>query len=744
MAEANETEEIKEEKKEKDPNNKIQGWDLLDLPSLFRKIPVGPTVEELQDSKVDQLLFNKERPMSHTLKDTLAFILGNVAQEAAGAAAGAGINKIKGARAISKYTDNILDTAADSAKKSRAMDLAARKSDDTTAKFIDDVVDANDKYISAKSAAENADEVKKTLVRNLDDAKKSLKYTEDNIAENTKKLGELLNVNPDDVIDLDLEHRSVDSLSAEERNLHDRGVKKFDLEEKVKTGKKKAEDINKNIGNLERSINNFPTDEKLSEKANDALNLLKSKQQMTKDYLNGMSPEDIAKKYGTEKQTYVQHQWNKNVKTAGKKIHVLEKNDEIFLNWLAAFGDDPRFKKFLEEINNPAYDRLTNDFMLAYQDLFESVVPGTPIDVINKNKDELLDAWDEVSKYWKEGIDDRVRFASGLDEGGIKKTLTDKANDELYDVAVKGGKQVLGNDIFGIKMKEPVARKQILDKLKKEKSYIDTFNKLVNPSDPIHKAMQKADGSRYYKDSLEPLIRKGMSIPDAIQDKALERVIQYYDKDYDEYLEFLLEHPASKEYIKKPDFSKSKLRNPDGTLKSAEEIADFLTKDPVYIDTINEFIKGLTNNANTFAKAGALEGAAIPLLGRYAERALRNGVTNRYDPFGKDPKVELPPNMKPWDASTEMNVIEKLWDNTKNFVGANFDMDPNRFSRKQLDDMRQAILNANEKVGKWNPSQINGWSDREVLRLIIEAGKGKRSEIDNEIKKEYLKLKEEQ
>ena len=48
MAEANETEEIKEEKKEKDSNNKITGWDFLDAPVLFRKIPIGPSIEELQ------------------------------------------------------------------------------------------------------------------------------------------------------------------------------------------------------------------------------------------------------------------------------------------------------------------------------------------------------------------------------------------------------------------------------------------------------------------------------------------------------------------------------------------------------------------------------------------------------------------------------------------------------------------------------------------------------------------------
>ena len=144
MAEAKE--EQVEEKKEKDSNNKITGWDFLDAPVLFRKIPIGPSIEELQKSKMDELMDGKSRPTSHTVKDFLAFVLGNVAQEAAGAAAGAGLNKLKGARAISKYTDDILETAADSAKKSRAIDLAARKSDDTTAKFIDDVVDWMDRY----------------------------------------------------------------------------------------------------------------------------------------------------------------------------------------------------------------------------------------------------------------------------------------------------------------------------------------------------------------------------------------------------------------------------------------------------------------------------------------------------------------------------------------------------------------------------------------------------------------------
>lgn len=735
--------EVKEEKKEKDPNNKITGWDVLDTPQLLRKLPIGPSVEELQESKVDQLLDNKSRPTSHTIKDVLAFTLGNAIQEGVGAGIGAGVNKIKGKRAISKYMDNILENATESAKKSRAMNLAARKSDDTTAKFIDEIVEANDKHISARNAIDTADDVKKTLVNNLDNAKRSLKYKEDNLAESTKKLKELLDVNPDDIKGLDLEHRNIDSLSADEYNLYRQGVKKFNLEENVKADKKAVQDINRNIENLENSINNFPTKEKLSEKADNALKLLKSKQEMARDYLNGMSPEDIAKKYGTEKQTYTQHQWNKNAKTASKKINALEKNDEIFLNWLAAFGDDPRFKKFLEEVNNPAYDKLTNDFMIAYKDLFESVVPGTPIDVINKNKDELLDAWDEVSKHWKEGIDDRVRIASGLDDSGIKKNLTDKANDELYDVAIKGGKQVLGNDIFGIKIKEPVARSQILDNLKKEKSYIDKFNKLVSPSDPLHKSIQRSDGSRFYKDSLEPLLREGMSIPDAIQDRALERVIRYYDKDYDDYLEFLLEHPSSKDYVAKPDFSKSKLRNPDGTLKSANEIADFLTKDPIYIDTLNEYVKGLTNNANTFAKAGAVKGASLPILARYAERSIKHGVDSSYDPFNKDVGFELPPNMKPWDKSTEFNTWDKLIDNAKSFFGVNFDQDPSRFSTKQLNDMRQALMNANEEVQKWNPIEIEGWSDREVLRLIKEIGNGKRPDISAKVKAEYNKLKEE-
>jgi hypothetical protein len=237
-----------------------------------------------------------------------------------------------------------------------------------------------------------------------------------------------------------------------------------------------------------------------------------------------------------------------------------------------------------------------------------------------------------------------------------------------------------------------------------------------------------------------------MSIPDAIQDRALERVINFYDTEYDDYLKKILDYdlpPSAIDKIAKPDFSKSKLRNPDGTLKSADELAEFLTKDPIYIDTINEYIKGLTNNANTFAKAGALKGATAPLLARYAERAIKHGIDNNYDPFNKDVGFELPPNMRPWDSSTEFNTWDKLIDNAKSFFGVNFDQDPSRFSTKQLNDMRQALMNANEEVKKWNPIEIEGWSDREVLRLIKEIGNGKRPDISAKVKAEYNKLKEE-
>ena len=739
--------EAKEEKKEKDTNNKITGWDVVDTPQLLRKLPIGPSIEELQDSKVDQLLENKSRPTSHTLKDVLAFTLGNAIQEGIGAGIGAGVNKIKGKKAASKYIDNLLNTATDSAKKSRAMNLASRKSDDTVKGFIKDIESAYNTSSKATDALENAETVKNTLIRKLAEAKEEVIENTNRIKKNEKLLKNIGDVDFDAVKELDLDHTNIDELSSENRNLVEKAMSKFNTEEVNKSLKKSIRNNEKNIQNLTYHIDNFPTNEKLEKNAKEALDNIKSRKDMLSDYLNGMSLDDITKKYGTEKQTYTGHPYNKNAKTAGKKIFSLEKNDEMFLNWLAAFGDDPRAKNFLQEINNPGYEKLVDMFLMAEQDLFDTIKPGTPVDVIRENKDKILDAWDEVSSAWKKGIDARVALASGIENDGLKDSLVNKANEDLHNTFVHGGKQVFGNDIFGIKVNKEHTKKQILNDLKSNKAYIDKFNKLISPNDPLHKELQKIDGSNVYKAQLDPLLRKGMSIPEAIQDKALERVINYYDADFDKYINQIIDYdipPSAIDKVSpKPDFSNSKLRNADGTLKSADELAEFLTKDPIYIDTINEYIKGLTNNANTFAKAGALKGMTLPILGRYAERSIKHGVDSSYDPFNKNTGFKLPPNMKPWDESTEFSTLDKLIDNAKSFFGVNFDQDPSRFSTKQIDDMRQALINANEEVQKWNPIEVEGWSDREVLRLIKEIGSGKRPDISAKVKAEYNKLKEE-
>ena len=739
--------ETNENKPKKDPNNRITGWDFLDLPVLFRKLPVGPSVEELQESKVDQLLENKDRPTSHTLKDTLAFILGNATQAAAGAGAGAAWNKVKGSHAISKRLDDILGSAAESAKKSNAMEIAGRKTDDVTNDIIKNIDDAYNDVQKADYMLKHADSEKEELSRSLANKQKSIAANKKEIEKNNKSLKKVADASREDVIDLDIDHRSLDSLSSDEYNIYKKYNDKFDLEEKNKTLARHIKEDEAESSKLLDKINNYPKTEELQKKVDDAVELIKSHKNMLEDYTKGMSKEDLAKKYGTAKQTYVNHPHTKSVKTAGQKVWTLSDKDSLFLNWLDAMGDDPRGLNFLKEFNETSDLNLLEMFLMAKSEELDKISSSNSKEAIKKAANSILDDWETLSKAQKRNIADRFRFASNFESDNLKMKAENEANKALEEVAKKGGKQLLGNDVFGLKLKEPAARQSILSKLKKEKSYIDTFNSMVSPSDPLYKSLQVVDGSNSYRQSLGPLIKKGMSVSEAIQDRALERVIDYYDKGVNEYFNQLLSYDVSPSTLEgmhiKPDFSNSKIRNADGTLKNAEELADFLTKDPIYIDTINEYIKGLTNKANTFAKEGALKGAAIPLLGRYAERAIKAGVTNKYDPFKKDPGVELPPNMRPWDASTEFNVADKLWDNTKNFFGMNFDLDPNRYSKKQLNDLRQAIMNANETVGKWNPIQIEGWSDREVLRLIKEIGAGKRPDIASEVKKEYKKLKEE-
>lgn len=737
----------KEEKKEKDPNNKITGWDVLDTPQLLRKLPVGPSVEELQDSKVGQLLENKSRPTSHTLKDVLAFTLGNALQEAVGAGIGAGINKVKGTRAISKRMDDILKNAAETAKTSKAIDIAGRKTDDVTNDIIKNIDNAYNDARKADYRLKHADSEKDELSRRLANKQKSIDVNKKEIEKNNKSLKKVADASREDVIDLDIDHRGIDSLSSDEYNIYKKYNDKFDLEEKNKTLKRHIREDEAESSKLLDEINNYPKTEELQKKVDDAVELIKSHKNMLEDYIKGMSKEDLAKKYGNAKQTYVDHPHTKSVKTAGQKVWTLSDKDSLFLNWLDAMGDDPRGLNFLKEINENTDTNLLEMFLMAKSEELDKISSSNSKEAIKKAANSILDDWETLSKAQKRNIADRTRFASNFESDNLKMKAENEANKSLEEVAKKGGKQLLGNDVFGLKLKEPAARQSILSKLKKEKSYIDTFNSMISASDPLYKSLQAVDGSNSYRQSLDPLIKKGMSVSEAIQDRALERVIDYYDKGVNEYFSQLLSHDVSPSTLEgmhiKPDFSNSKIRNADGTLKNTEELAKFLTKDPIYIDTIDEYIKGLTNNANTFAKAGALKGAAIPLLGRYAERAIKSHVVNNYDPFGKDPKVKLPPNMRPWDSSTEFSVADKLLDNTKNFFGINFDLDPSRYSTKQLNDLRQAIANANEEVGKWNPIEIEGWSDREVLRLIKEIGEGKRPDISAKVKAEYKKLKEE-
>ena len=746
MAEANETEKIEEEKKEKDPNNKITGWDLLDAPVLFRKIPIGPSIEELQESKVDQLLNNKERPLSHTVKDTLAFILGNVAQEAAGAAIGAGINKAKGSKAISKHIDDVLEKSLNTSKEYPAITKAARRSgNETTEKLLEGIDNIHSDRASKLGLLNNYDYEVSKRSANVD-VKKELFDNAQKEYDKAKKV--LSDVDPSyrTLPPVNVDNKDIKQLSDVEKDILKKREILFNAEEAAKREHRYVNEAFDDYNKAVDALSNMPSKEALSDEAKNLKSQLSRYKNLLEDWLDGKSVEDIRKTQGVETIRYRKNPWNNNVKSAAERVYTLSNNEEEFLNWLKIFGDTKEGKDFLSSsINNP--------------ELFDKFLSGTGGELLSKIGINASD--DDIRKYGGQIIKDWTNFSKGPIKEGINavgaqnvkdsaeaiESLQKNAKKDLKEVARNAGKRILGNDIFGLKLKEGAARSEILSKLKKNKDYIKTFDKMLNPKDPLYKALAESDGSIAYKSVLADDIKKGMSVTEAIQDKALQRVIDNYDSEYIEYLNLILDYDVAPSDLKGigkiPDPTKSPLRNADGTLKNIDELAEFLTKDPLYKATIDEYIRGLTGNANTFMKTGAIKGAALPLLARYAEREIKSNIANGYDPFDKKLDFELPANMKPWDSSTEFSVSDKLKDNASTFFGINFDQDPNRFSTKQLNDLRQALLNANEKVGKWNPTQIEGWSDREILRLIKEIGNGKRPDIANEVIKEYKKLKEE-
>lgn len=128
----------KEEKKEKDPNAKITGWDVLDPQSLTRKVPIGPKFEDLSRSKTYEMLGNEERPTSHKVKDTTAAVMGVLPIILSATGVFSNTNKAA-KKGISLVVGKILDKAVDSSKIKNIIEHADEVK--KIAKGYDDAVD---------------------------------------------------------------------------------------------------------------------------------------------------------------------------------------------------------------------------------------------------------------------------------------------------------------------------------------------------------------------------------------------------------------------------------------------------------------------------------------------------------------------------------------------------------------------------------------------------------------------------
>ena len=725
----------------KDPKNQIHMLDVADVPNLVRKLPIGPSIEELQDSKMDELLLNKKRPASHVAKDAAAFIGGNIAQEVAGAAIGAGIKGVKGKKAISKYTDDILNTAIDTSKKHPFYTKAERRaSNKTTEDMLKNYSTILNNVDDAKKIASNYDEQLKYLVNRKNTFENFIESNKNNIEKFSKFLEDPKFKYIDEVIE---KAKANEALSDKELSILREYTSYLD---KVDVEKSHLDDFSKQLEDVNRKIDNFPTD---SELAKQGLDLhIKSRDRLKsliRDWLNGASIEDLRARQGVEGTSY--KPTYKNEANAIKNAsYELTHNQDEFINFLAAFGDTKRGREFLEESmkNQKVFELFMSNKGDEY--LKKLGKNATKDDIINYGT-KLLDAWDSIGVPM---LDAKAKNTESAVSKQISKMIQDKhdiTNDELNKMYQL--KTILGDSKLR-KLQIRRTSKKLLSNLKSNEKYLKTYDKLVNPTDPIQKALEKGKGTSAYKNILSDRMKAGnLSLNEAIQDIALENALDELDIDALSRISAVVDYNVPIEVV--DDYlwgeatrkvGASPIREYGGKIKSIDDIIPVLTESPTYKQTIERFAKELTGDAKAFTKAGAIEGASVPLLVNWTKRSIENGKNNAYDPFNKKTGDDLPPNMKPWDPELERSTGDKLANNALSFFGANFDRGPERFSDKQINALRDAFEYANN-IKHWkNPHQVEGWSDGEIIDRAIEIGKGKHPEIASLVREKYIELME--
>lgn len=153
----------------KDPENKFGVLDVLDPESGIRKAPVGPSIEELQESKLASMLdHNDERPASHKVKDAVAFtgpyVASGITKDATKA-----ITKAASKVANSRVVNSMLDNALKGIGKISDLDRAAKLGDPNIVSSAKNAEKLRDEVSTARNLYYNAlyghypDEIKNSL-----------------------------------------------------------------------------------------------------------------------------------------------------------------------------------------------------------------------------------------------------------------------------------------------------------------------------------------------------------------------------------------------------------------------------------------------------------------------------------------------------------------------------------------------------------------------------------------------------
>lgn len=256
------------------------------------------------------------------------------------------------------------------------------------------------------------------------------------------------------------------------------------------------------------------------------------------------------------------------------------------------------------------------------------------------------------------------------------------------------------------------------------------FEKMMNPKDPIYKALvERSDEILDANAGLIEYMHKGDSFEEAIRNSLLDYV---FDKADNSYRSALYDISKGTEY---PDFDKllknHPFRNPDGSIKSEADIIKSISNDPFYEKLVNEFMENtlkMPARNELLSNVKSAELSSIPLLANYITRTARNSGVNKYDPFNKKSIDVLPPELQPWNPDIESTYTDRFWENIGNVLGINWTGDPNRFTKSQIKMVRQALVDVAKETGFENPNQIDALSSSEVLTLLRKVGNGKYGE----------------